>query len=89
MESVEIPNGVESIKGGSFYNCSSLKSINMPKTISNIKLESFHGGGGTYSYDLPSTTTINFTNGKNDNLTIPSDKWGAGSVLVNGVEYNP
>ena len=39
---------------------------------------------GEYAF---SSQTLNFKDGKNDALEIPEDRWGAGKIIINGVEY--
>lgn len=58
--------------------------IILPETLENIGTFKFDAGNRTIAF--PNMDTISFPNGKNENLTIPEDKWGASKVIVEGVE---
>lgn len=67
-----------------------LKNIELPESVINIDCDF---GSYDYTYEKDSnishktiyrTVTINFVNGKNSNLTIPEDKWGAKKIISNG-----
>ena len=91
LQSVTIPNTVTAICHGTFLKCSSLSSIDIPKSVSVI-------GGPctedcTNEYDDQSlvfspNTTVNFPEGINEAIEIPENKWGAGKITIEGVEYN-
>ncbi len=51
-------------------------TINLPRTIAEIS-----------TYNCFKNAILNFTDGKNDALEIPENKWGAGKIIINGVEY--
>lgn len=46
------------------------------------------GYDGSYSV-FSELSVINFPNGVNEALVIPSDKWGADTIMISGVEYMP
>lgn len=67
-----------------------LKNIELPESVINIDCDF---GSYDYTYEKDSnirhmilyrTVTINFVNGKNSNLEIPEDKWGAKKIISNG-----
>ena len=58
--------------------------IILPETLEKIGTFKFDAGNRTIAF--PNMDTISFPNGKNENLTIPEDKWGASKVIVEGVE---
>lgn len=74
--SINIPDGVTSIGSNAFLMCSNLSSVNIPNTVISIGNAAFWDTNGL---------TLNFNNGKNDNLEIPENKWGASTIMINGV----
>ena len=71
-------------------NFKNLESIELPESVENIN---WNFGNYSYTYEEDSnishktiyrTVTINFINGKNSNLEIPEDKWGAKKIISNG-----
>ena len=99
LTNIDIPNGVTEIGYGAFRGCSSLTSIDIPNGVTVIEESAFYGCSSLTNIDIPnsvteigfgsfdSTTTVNFPNGKNETLVIPTDKWGAGKITINGIEY--
>ncbi len=53
----EIPNGVTSIKGNAFYECSNLLSIMIPNSITSIGDHAFSGCGSLTSVTIPNSVT--------------------------------
>ena len=53
----EIPNGVTSIKGNAFYECSNLLSITIPNSITSIGEEAFVGCNSLTSMTIPNSVT--------------------------------
>ena len=77
VNELTIPEGVEKI-GNSLlatYEGTEPLTINLPKTLKEF--------GGLMS---SRSVTLNFQNGKNENLTIPEDKWFASKIIIEGVE---
>ena len=57
-----------------------LRYIELPETVLKINCDF-----GEYGYKkIYRTVTINFANGKNSNLTIPENNWGAKRIISNG-----
>lgn len=80
LNSIEIPEGVEEIQESAFTSCRNLKQINIPSTVINIVETSFDN---VFKYS--GIEIINFPNGKNPNLEIPRDQWGADDAEITGV----
>ena len=101
LKNIEIPNGVTEIDGSAFRGCSNLTSVNIPNSVTQIGYFAFYGCSSLTNIDIPNSvteigyglssfeniTTVNFPNGKNETLTIPSSKWGAGKITISGTEY--
>lgn len=66
------------------FNINDVIQIIIPATIENI--ETFKVDTGNEKIAFPNMATISFPNGKNENLTIPEDKWGASKIIIEGVE---
>ena len=68
---------VVAITGSTFNWCEDLESITVPETVETIDSESFFTN---YS----ALVKIIFANGKNENLEIPENKWGARNAQIIG-----
>ncbi len=55
LESITLPESINSIGVGTFMNCSKLASINIPKNISNLPTNCFNGCSSLESVNLPSS----------------------------------
>ena len=56
---VELPQGIQSIGGGAFFECASLNTISLPDSLTNIEAIAFSGCTSLSSITLPdSVTTI-------------------------------
>ena len=71
-----------------------VESVELPESLLNME---WNLGSYSYNYEpdpigsgnishkiIHRTVTINFVNGKNSNLEIPEDKWGAKKIISNG-----
>ena len=54
---VEIPDGVSSISGRAFYNCSGLTSVTIPNSVASIGSEAFYGCRRLTSVTIPDSVT--------------------------------
>lgn len=100
VKTINFADGIETVRsGGKHVDISDLENVKLPANLKN--LDSIFAGSKLTNINLPntvtgiesmgtcfeSTTTVNFPQGKNDALEIPSSKWGAGKITINGVEY--
>ena len=53
LNSVTLPEGLETIGANAFYTCISLKSIDLPETLRTIKTNAFKSCGSLTSITLP------------------------------------
>lgn len=75
LQTLQLPQNLKEIRNHAFYGYASLTTVIIPKSVTSI---------GEYAF---SSQTLNFKDGKNDALEIPENKWGAGKIIINGVEY--
>ena len=52
-----IPNGVTTIGGGAFSNCTGLQSVTIPESVTNIGSNAFKGCTGLTSITIPNSVT--------------------------------
>ena len=57
LESINIPDGIDSIESRMFYNCSSLKSLSLPSSVASIGSYAFYGCGSLESINIPDGIT--------------------------------
>ena len=67
LTSIEIPEGVTSIRYGAFYGCSSLTSIKIPSSVSSI--EAYYDGGDYWGVFEGCSSLISVIFEKNSQLT--------------------
>ena len=53
LTSVKIPEGITSISGDTFYNCTNLETIEFPSTLTSIGVEAFNGCTALKSVEFP------------------------------------
>lgn len=75
LQTLQLPQNLKEIRNYAFYGYASLTTVIIPKSVTTI---------GEYAF---SSQTLNFKDGKNDALEIPENKWGAGKIIIDGVEY--
>ena len=71
---IPFPEGVEEI--GRLFDVTTDCTINLPKSLK--KFDGFGFGSNN--------VILSFPNGKNEELIIPADKWGASKIIIEGVE---
>ena len=57
LTSVNIPNSVTTIGGGTFFGCSSLTSVNIPNSVTTIGNSAFRGCRSLTSVTIPNSVT--------------------------------
>ncbi|MCM1337826.1 MAG: leucine-rich repeat domain-containing protein [Candidatus Amulumruptor caecigallinarius] len=58
LESVSLPNTIESIGSGAFYDCLDLTEINMPASVQSIGKAAFYGCHQLSSIELPKSQEV-------------------------------
>ena len=80
LKEINIPSQVKRINSYAFHSCSSLTTIDLSSQVDSIAEDAFEKSWGTPS------VIVNFPEGKNPELEIPENKWGAAKVIVQGNE---
>lgn len=78
IETVYAPRDVKDLELCAFGYLKGDVTINLSNKLESINDDIRYSCNGKY--------ILNFPDGKNENLTIPEDKWGASKVIVEGVE---
>ena len=84
-----IPNGVTSIGGVAFYNCSGLTSITIPNSVTSIGESAFYGCSGLTSITIPDGVTSIGDNAFRNcsgltSIVIPNSVTSIGNWAFNG-----
>lgn len=66
-----------------------VEQIVIGNNVTEIDFEFEPSAGWSAESVLESSTIVNFPNGTNEALVIPSDKWGVDTIMISGVEYVP
>ena len=53
LQSITLPEGVQTIGDGAFYSCSALQSVTLPEELQNIDISAFFGCSALQSITLP------------------------------------
>ena len=85
LDSVVIPEGVETVEAFAFYTCG-LKSISLPSTLKVLEVSSFRGNNLT-SIDIPDSVVKLSGNVFNNNL-LPDDQAFIYKRTESGIDYS-
>lgn len=76
--------------GSNTKNCINVTDVSELVFGNNItEIDFAFGGDLAWGSVFSELSVINFPNGVNEALVIPSDKWGADTIMISGVEYVP
>ena len=57
LTELTIPDGITSISGGAFYNCTDLTNVTIPNSVTSISSSAFSGCTGLTSMTIPNSVT--------------------------------
>ena len=57
LTELTIPDGITSISGGAFYNCTDLTNVTIPNSVTSISSSAFSGCTGLASMTIPNSVT--------------------------------
>ena len=90
-EAYEVPQGIQQIKSGAFYDCSTLTSIELPDSVTSIGDGAFAQCRSLTSIELPdSVTSIEdeaFEGCINLTITVQRDSYAARYAKDNNLKY--
>ena len=89
LQSVTLPEGLQTIGDSSFYNCNALQSINIPQGVTEIKSRAFSNCSALQSINIPQgITTIGYSAFSNcsalQSINIPQGVMEIGLWTFNG-----
>ena len=78
------PRGGYTIWISSDFNITDVLEIIIPETVENVGTFKINSVNAAIRFNH--LVSINFPNGKNEELIIPENKWGASKIIIEGVE---